>query len=242
MYYQNSEDVRQGKFASFHKDFSVKKQLLSEKHVDLIASSNIFTLQEKLRLLELVSSSSFRVATDIGVSLSERCSVETGKYTILDETILKHLTNELSNLPFYFTRINASRVDNETGKLNYLSLFMISPNEFCIEYIKNFHQSFGAYEHGIINGYPTSTIQAYLTFLERLDNRILDAETTIATNFIGPGYYSKNFWDIEKLHYDKILQDVTNIAPMNLINEASQKLSEFKDRQAKIWNSIDTNS
>jgi len=101
---------------------------------------------------------------------------------------------------------------------------MVSRNEYIDKYIGNYWHTFTDYEIGIIYGYPTTCIQAFVKMLERYDvpdNEIMKFYTQ-AMIFIGCGWYSKDFFEQEKEHYDRIWEQIRNISP-TLVEQAEEE-------------------
>ena len=191
-------------------------------HLKILEETPDLTLHEKLNLLQLQLKT--RMSVEVGYRYKSVLNIETGLYEKKSED-LAEIEKSLKQLPYPYRKISFVMQSRNQGYYDQYHLFMVSRNDYIDKYIGNYWQTFTDYEIGVIYGYPATCIQAFVKMLERypaLDEE-QRTEYTPAMEYIGCGWYSKDFFEQEKEHYNKIWEQIRSISP-TLVRQAEEEL------------------
>lgn len=218
MHFKSTENSRQE--ISFIKH-TYEFYNLSSAEIKHIEKSDFILSGHKAQLLQLTTGT--RMTMELWPKQYELDS-KRGIYVANKEEVAM-LEVFLKALPFPYRKLTYYRESDQEDFLKESLMFQISANVFVDEYISNYWQTFSAYEQGVLYGYPTTSILAFLSILERfpISNRLA---YTPAMTFIGPGIYSKSFVEEEKSYYEKIWKTLEEMSP-NIIDECKNSITSL---------------
>ncbi|TXI31247.1 MAG: hypothetical protein E6Q58_05375 [Niabella sp.] len=212
----NSPDSLRNDLYNFPESY--KKIKFNKSQLNKLEESPLLNLSEKLCILQLLTNT--RVAVETGFELFQCTKQENLKYKELPSEVVKKYESFLNELPFPYIKVERMR-EFAPQTFKKLTLFVICSNQITREYIANYYQTFKDFEYGVLFGYPVSTILAYIKLIERFEkpNWSHIKEYTAAMKFIGPGFYSRDHFEDEKLYYEKIWKMLQKIS-VKLTNQA----------------------
>jgi hypothetical protein len=226
----NSPDLLRNDLIGYPENYVKPK--LTKECISLIENTKLLGLHEKLILLQLQTET--RMAVESGYELRNYPIKDHNGHFIAPKDKCADHEDFLNQLPYPYVKVETIRENRHIkGTYERVFLYMVCINNLTREYISNYYQTFRDYEYGVIYGYPISAIQAYIKMLER--HQLPDFEHvydyTVAMKYIGPGFYSKKFFNEEKEYYNKIWKQLKDISP-KLVDMATKeweiKRNDFK--------------
>lgn len=199
--------------------------VLNDHDIKRIEDTKLLGLHEKLILLQL--STHTRMAVETGYELIDKREKDQNGFYYVPQSALDEHEKFLDKLPYPYVKTEIFRKGRNPEKtFEREVLYMVCANTYIKEYISNYWQTFRDYEFGVIYGYPTSAILAYLNMLER-HPFLGEGRNNYSTSmeYIGCGIYSKLFFEKEKQYYDQIWDAINRLSP-KLIEEAENELLE----------------
>lgn len=193
---------------------SYTKVGLSKDIIKMIEDTDLLDMHEKLTILQLPTYT--RMAVETGYELiNKREKFKDGIYRIPKKHLDQH-EEFLKKLPYPYTKVSVLRKGrNIDNAFEEEVLYMVCATDYIKNYINNYWQTFRDYEFGVIYGYPTTAILAYLKMIEPypfLDYE-MRANYSTCMQYIGCGIYSKLFFEKEKVYYEDIWRQIKEVSP-----------------------------
>jgi hypothetical protein len=185
---------------------------LTSNQIKLIENAEFILPGHKAQLIQLATGS--RLTTELWP-----------KRYVYDQRNDKYVPNSaevelirsfLKNLPFFVSEIELERPmkreDRPQEATENSLMFQISTSQIVDNFIRSYWKTFSSFEQGALYGYPTTAILAFMNLTKRfpLEKR---AAYTVAMNSIGPGFYSDEFFEDEKSHYEDEWRKISTLSP-----------------------------
>lgn len=211
MHFRNTD--KDGRLHLIEYPQSYKLPVLNKAQVELLENASIIKPFMKAQLLQLTTGT--RATTELWTTETE-ISQYNNVLLVSKESSLKDIEVLLSKLPFFYSRISLVRklkTPKDTATFEKLTLIQVSISDYVDKYINNYWQTFSSYDQGVLYGYPTTTISAFSNLIERYPFTTKERlNYTPAMESIGPGIYSKKFFDAERSYYDDLWDTLRGIS------------------------------
>jgi hypothetical protein len=196
MHFRNIDKDSRSDLVNFPQNYFLPK--LDNNQIILLEETNLISPYQKAQILQLTTGT--RQTTEVWSK----------------ENNPEELEIFFKKLPFFTSTISYIKKENKVNFENFVELkvLQVSVSDYVSKYIHNYWQTFSLYDQGVLYGYPVTTISAFAYFIER-HNFLGEKrkEYTTAMEAIGPGIYSKIFFEDEKKHYEKIWELISNTSP-----------------------------
>jgi transposase len=192
MHFRNIDRDSRSDLLNFNQKYKLPQ--LSQKQILNLENTSLISSYQKAQLLQLTTGT--RQTTEIWNK----------QYDLSDLEVF------LNDFPFFVSRVSytkESQTDNKNIKFRTVTILQVSSSEYINNYINNYWQTFSLYDQGVMYGYPTTSISAFALMIER-HNFIGTERKKYSTPMeaIGPGIYSKIFFESEKTYYEDIWKKI----------------------------------
>lgn len=194
-------------FRNIDKDGRTELMYYSQEYNLPMLSQNLIEKLEQTKLF-----SPFQKAQLIQLTTGTRHTTEIWNKDSNIEDIFQFLID----FPFHLTKLSFNKkikLENNVISYENFTVIQVSASDYIKKYIENYWQTFSSYDQGILYGYPSTSIAAFNYLIERHPftgeerNRY-----TVSMESIGPGIYSKKFFDAEKDFYEEIWLKIKGIS------------------------------
>jgi hypothetical protein len=224
MHFRNTD--RDGRLGLIDYQHDFVTPYLTKTQIKLIENSKAINPFIKAQILQLTTGT--RTTTEVWTDELELAKSK--HFLVSKEVVLKEIEMLLDKLPFVCSRVSTFRKTHAAsdGKaFEKMVLIQVSISEYVDKYIQNYWQTFSSYEHGVLYGYPTSSISAFLYLTKRYPTDVKKRDKyTVAMEAIGPGIYSEQFFKEEKSYYDRIWKQLKKISP-DIVRQCEKEYIRF---------------
>lgn len=186
---------------------------LSSAQLQLIETTHIFSLGEKIELLCLIVG--HKLSTEIFSSF-EYFWDEKNTIFLPEPRLLEEVEATLKQLPFPYFFDTFTKIDRGEKKEKQFSWFQVSSNEATSLLFSEYANQMTEYEEGLVYGFPESAVRAFCGLVEASESQ----PNNPWCYYLG-GVFSKEWIDKEDAYYKNVWKELAIVSPK--IIEAAEK-------------------